>query len=52
MDYPELDRHKLFAFRTYGRIPTKVAVTGRLGIAVERVLNTFRSRGSGEDPHA
>jgi hypothetical protein len=52
MDCPELDRRKLFAFRTYRRRPTKVAVTGRLGVAVRSVLNRFRSHGSGEDPYA
>ena len=52
MDCPELDRRKLFAFRTYRRRPTMVAVTGRLAVAVRSVLNRFRGHGSGEDPYA
>jgi len=52
MDCPELDRRKLFAFRTHRRCPTKVTVTGRLGVAVRSLLNRFRCPGSGEDPYA
>src|SRR5438270_9837271 len=52
MDHPELDRRKLFAFRTYRRRPTKVTLTGRLGIEVRGILNRFRGHGSEEDPYA
>jgi hypothetical protein len=52
MDYPELDRRKLFAFRTYRRRPTKVAVAGRLAVAVRRMMDRFRRHGSAEDPYA
>lgn len=52
MDYLELDQRRLFAFRTYRRLPTKVTTIGRVGVTVRRILNRFRGHGSGEDPFA